>query len=435
MANHRIPQALLLISLLALPSLAQTDLPNLSTATLPGLSSQSSASSGSSPTNSGSTPSSTGSSSTGSSSAASTTGSNSASTTSASSLTVTSAPSLTSSNGASFFSITGSGPTVAGAGIPTMIVPDTSRAPFMQKSSLPEGTVFICVGAILGFLGACVLAWRGLVAWALHRSVRRAARHADAQDAKAMLRPPGAGFYSSLPGGSMLSLEPLGFGAGRRSISGEKGGAGSAGEGGRGGGGGSSGAGADRVGRPSQSHTPRSSLFFSPTAGAGLSSAGAANRNSQYLPAGYYAAGAAQAAGGNGSTHLGQHGASRLSRTSLGALTGGTGPSPPDSPSLPPSRGTLSAAAAAHRHSRRLSNPYSSPSGSALDLNNNSNAALAPGSSGQQQGSSSGQRRGRGGEEGLGARPSSGAWTAGRAPSAYLEDLFENHGNGPRERF
>lgn len=23
----------------------------------------------------------------------------------------------------------------------------------------------------------------------------------------------------------------------------------------------------------------------------------------------------------------------------------------------------------------------------------------------------------------------------GRAPSAYLEDLFENHGNGPRERF
>lgn len=23
----------------------------------------------------------------------------------------------------------------------------------------------------------------------------------------------------------------------------------------------------------------------------------------------------------------------------------------------------------------------------------------------------------------------------GRAPSAYLEDLFENHGSGPRERF
>jgi hypothetical protein len=31
--------------------------------------------------------------------------------------------------------------------------------------------------------------------------------------------------------------------------------------------------------------------------------------------------------------------------------------------------------------------------------------------------------------------PGVSAVAGGRAPSAYLEDLFENHGNGPRERF
>ncbi|TKA72127.1 hypothetical protein B0A49_04429, partial [Cryomyces minteri] len=61
----------------------------------------------------------------------------------------------------SVFHLTGL-PTIEGAGIPTLVIPYTAGAPFMQKSVLPQGTVFICVGAILGFLGACVLAWRGI---------------------------------------------------------------------------------------------------------------------------------------------------------------------------------------------------------------------------------------------------------------------------------
>ncbi|KAL9079361.1 MAG: hypothetical protein Q9157_001748 [Trypethelium eluteriae] len=392
MDTHRIRTSVILLFLFALPAISQTDLPNLSTATLPGTSSGSSTGSGSTPSSTGSTSAAT--------TSGSTTASSSASTTDASSLTVTSAPSLTSSGGASFFSITGSGPTVAGAGIPTMIVPDTSRAPFMQKSSLPEGTVFICVGAILGFLGFCVLAWRGLVAWSLHRSVKRAALKADVAESKAMLRPPGAGFYSSVPGGSSLSLEPLGYGNGR---------------GGGGGGGSTNEKGGDRIGRPSQSHTPRSSLFFSPTAGAGLPGMPGANRNSQYLPAGYYAAGASQTAGGNSTTHLGGGGGgggggsynTRGARNSVGH-------SPPESPSLPPSRGNMYSHSA--RNSRRLSGAYTSPSSSTLDL-----SALSRGREPTGRPSSSTLN--------LGKPPE------GRAPSAYLEDLFENHGNGPRERF
>jgi hypothetical protein len=70
----------------------------------------------------------------------------------------------------SAFHLTGL-PTIAGAGIPTLVIPFTANAPFMQKSSLPEGTFFIAVGAVLAFLGAGVLLWRLLVAWSINRSV------------------------------------------------------------------------------------------------------------------------------------------------------------------------------------------------------------------------------------------------------------------------
>lgn len=66
-------------------------------------------------------------------------------------------------------------PTLTGVGAPTLIVPDLSGAPFMQRSTLPEGTVFICVGVALGLLGAAVLAWRTTVAYTIQRSVQRAA--------------------------------------------------------------------------------------------------------------------------------------------------------------------------------------------------------------------------------------------------------------------
>ncbi|RPA81167.1 hypothetical protein BJ508DRAFT_326556, partial [Ascobolus immersus RN42] len=59
---------------------------------------------------------------------------------------------------------------------PPAAVPNTNGAPFMQRSTLPEGTVFICVGSALAFLALCIFIWRGIVAWALHRSVQKASR-------------------------------------------------------------------------------------------------------------------------------------------------------------------------------------------------------------------------------------------------------------------
>ncbi|KAF8477487.1 hypothetical protein BDZ91DRAFT_615270, partial [Kalaharituber pfeilii] len=131
-------------------------------------------------------------------------------------------------------------------------IPPTAGAPFMQKSSLPEGTFFIAVGAALGFLLFSIVAWRAIVAWSLHRSVKRAAAQANVVDSKAMLRPPQnggpTGFYAAGVGSS-VSLGDLG---------------------------------ASRSGAAKQ--PANTSLFFSPTAGVG----GNADRRSAYLPAGYY---------------------------------------------------------------------------------------------------------------------------------------------------
>ncbi|KAI9795889.1 MAG: hypothetical protein M1833_006616 [Piccolia ochrophora] len=230
-------------------------------------------------------------------------------------------------------------PKLAGAfSYPPPTVPPTQKAPFMQQSTLPEGTVFIAVGGFLGFMGFAVLAWRGLIAWSIHRSVKRAAMQQNMADSKAMLRPPT--FYSNGPG-STLSLDRLNGRTG---------------------------------GHSSKGHTPNSSLFFSPTARAGSVTATPGNRGSSYLPAGYYASGNSAPGGGNGMTHIGggpqAHGYTRAHAA----------PSPPDSPSLPPSRGGETA------YSRTVVPSHASTS--------SLNLAAAP---------------------------------QGRAPSAYLEDLFEGH--------
>ncbi|PIG84868.1 hypothetical protein AARAC_001276 [Aspergillus arachidicola] len=47
---------------------------------------------------------------------------------------------------------------------PVVTVPPLADAPYMQTSDTPEGTVFIAVGAVLGFVGLALLAWRGMVA-------------------------------------------------------------------------------------------------------------------------------------------------------------------------------------------------------------------------------------------------------------------------------
>ena len=152
-------------------------------------------------------------------------------------------------------------PTIAGVGVPSQVVPFTASAPFMQKSQLPEGTVFICVGALLGFLGCCVLVWRGMVAWSLHRSVKKAAASysGNSSSKSMMLRPPGGkSFYGAGPGSS-VSLDKLsGMKSGGRTDS--------------------------YCNRSPVVQADRRSLFFSPTAGAGLNAANTASRSSTYLP-------------------------------------------------------------------------------------------------------------------------------------------------------
>jgi hypothetical protein len=276
---------------------------------------------------------------------------------------VTDAPSLSTS----IFHLTGV-PTIAGYGIPTQVVPWTAGAPYQQTSRLPEGTVFIVVGAILGFMGMSILAWRGLVAWSLHRSVQRAAANALKSDSMVKLRdakPSYAGGGLGNLQGSAHSLDRLSTAPARltKTSHGPPG----------------SSAGAAR----------NSSLFFSPTAGAGNHSSptaallpnSSANRSSAYLPAGYYAAPTAStpSPGPMG------HNASSLSSFSPIQRAGyrpqrDIGPSPPVSPGLPPS--------------------HYQDSPNQLNMH-------VPG----------------------------GALNGRRAPSANLEELFENHGNGPRERF
>ncbi|KAI5310705.1 hypothetical protein KEM55_003215 [Ascosphaera atra] len=57
--------------------------------------------------------------------------------------------------------------------LPTAQVPPTSDAPYRQVSKYPEGLIFIVVGSVIGFAFLCVMAWRSLVAWSVNRSVRQ----------------------------------------------------------------------------------------------------------------------------------------------------------------------------------------------------------------------------------------------------------------------
>jgi hypothetical protein len=293
-------------------------------------------------------------------------------------------------------------PTLAGVGVPIMQVPDTAGAAFMQKSDLPDGTVFICVGAILAFAAAAVLAWRGLVAWSLHRSVKRAAMAQNVSDMKAMSAVPGKkrGMYNVVGANSTMSLDhlaaaPIGTSKNTKPF-------------------------AQAPGGTPPGKSP-SSLFFSPTAGGATGLRDSTNRSSSYLPAGYYASGNAAPAQGSPMTHIG--GQQNLSTNSLG-LPGNrfshrSGISPPESPSLPPSRGGY---------------PRAPPSRDGLSMYNRNSVATL----GTPRDTRSGVY-GHTSNENVSQLslnvPGGTNVAGGRAPSAYLEDLFENHGAGPRERF
>jgi hypothetical protein len=241
---------------------------------------------------------------------------------------------------------------------PPASVPPTQNAPYMQVSKLPEGTVFIAVGAGLGFMAVCVLLWRGLTVWSLHRSVKRAARNQDLADAKTMFNPPAPNFkYSDRASTHSMSNLALGS-SGKR-------------------------------GRPSTSgHVPGSSqsLFYSPTAGVagagGFSLTG--NRGSNYLPAGYYAAGASAPGNGAGMTHIGSASRENINLSNLRPNSQGytraqsMGITPPDSPG----------------------SAYPLPTGHRLNPST-STLELLP------------------------------RTTAPRAPSAYLDELFDEAGAAP----
>ncbi|KAI1805516.1 hypothetical protein F4811DRAFT_217081 [Daldinia bambusicola] len=188
---------------------------------------------------------------------------------------------------------------------PAPTVPPTKNAPFMQPSNVPEGTVFIAVGAILGAFGAAVLIWRAVVACLLHRSVKKAALAQQLANDKATFAPQQPPpFYKYTDQTSSASLGNGGSGRGvRRTTRG-----------------------------PIPSQTPsQSNLFFSPTApptaGGG---GGGGNRESRFLPSGFYAAGAGSPQG---------HGHS-ISLTNLRPDSHGhprpLGHTPPESPSLAP---------------------------------------------------------------------------------------------------
>ncbi|KAI0873601.1 hypothetical protein GGS24DRAFT_462741 [Hypoxylon argillaceum] len=226
--------------------------------------------------------------------------SSSSSSTSKSASTTTSVPGLTSSTS------TGSLPpipTSSASGTysyPAPTVPPTKNAPFMQQSSLPQGTVFIAVGAILGAFAVAILVWRAVVACLLHRSVKRATLAQQVANDKNSYPPPSAPFYKYSDHASSISL---GNAAGTRPTRKPRG--------------------------PVPSATSQSNLFFSPTAPAGAG--GNANRESRFLPSGFYASGA-------GSPQQGH--VHSISLTNLRPESHGHArnvePSPPDSPNLAP---------------------------------------------------------------------------------------------------
>ncbi|KAI0398247.1 hypothetical protein F5Y17DRAFT_147702 [Xylariaceae sp. FL0594] len=218
---------------------------------------------------------------------------------------------------------------------PPAAVPPTEHAPFMQQSTLPQGTVFIAVGAILGAFAVAILIWRAVVACLLHRSVRRATLAQQVANDKSSYGPPSTPLYKYSDHASTLSLGTSPPGQGKRRTQ-------------RG---------------PIPSSTPsQTNLFFSPTATSGAGNT--SNRESRFLPSGFYAAGAGSPQQGDGQS---------ISLTNLRPDSRGRGravdPSPPDSPNLP----------------RPQVLGRRNPSSSTLNLN----------------------------------RP-----VSGRAPSAYLEDLL-----------
>ena len=306
-------------------------------------------------------------------------------------------------------------PTIAGAGIPELFIPYTDPAPFMQKSDYPEGTIFIAVGAVLGFLGACVLLWRGLVAWSINRSVKKAALASIRGSEKASAWGGGSSGYNPMAAGkgglykdtngSSMSLDAL-TSAGKPIKPHFK----------------------DHESSAKRESTPPQGLFFSPTAQAG---ARESVRNSSYLPAGYYAAPNSQAAGGAASTTIGGSLAPYARHSTYNA-------SPPGSPGLPHSGSRNSVAQRASsrdgaQNLRASRDGYGSTRNSYFETASTRQSYLDPSAG-------TGRENRHSHQSGMYAQHSSSSLAidrrgrhasrddlgGSRAPSAYLEDLFDH---------
>lgn len=319
----------------------------------------------------------------------------------------------------------------------------------MQKSRLPQGTVFIAVGATLAAMAVSVLLWRALVAWSVNRSVRKAAlasMNGSDYDSKRHSRfGGGGGGGNRKPGnrrasgydrvskhgykdanGSSLSLDAL-------TSSGKP----------------MNHAQLHHAERQQHSRTPEpadpASLFFSPTAKQhahpGADRDLNAKRSSAYLPAGYYASTSAAPAGGAGATTIGGSLAPSNNRYSRNAIT----PSPP-----PSSQDT----APSYRHSSRdglrgvsrdgygapttTRHSYADSSGLSRLGQPNPRARMSmyeqPSSSSLAVGTGASPDRSRGGGGGRrGSADVLGTRSGSRAPSAYLEDLYSSSAARERE--
>jgi len=275
-------------------------------------------------------------------------------------LSSTAAASSAASSGSAAASDTKGLPAISSSfSYPAPAVPPTANAPFMQKSTLPQGTVFICAGGAIAVFFAVVIAWRGFAAWSLHRRMNAAntpytglsqgkghGHGGSPRDRKRVRRSAALApaTYSQGAGGSM-GLEPLGDGGKKTAAAG-------------------------------QQQGNRNSLFFSPTAGAGAHDR-AQNRASAYLPAGYYAAGSTNASNTSGASDR------PISMSDFARPQRGQGTAYKDSPSLGPSPGPAGLEPPALHH---------------------------------------------GGGRSVGSRNSASSLgdASGRAPSAYLEDLFDS---------
>ena len=280
---------------------------------------------------------------------------------------------------------------------PPPTVPPTAMAPFMQRSSLPQGTVFIVAAAVLGagFLG--VLLWRAWVAWQLRRNLRRGSANnpfsrlspkgllggGTGDSAVGGMGRSGKPFYTQVPG-SAMSLNVLSGDAKHGYSPGAANGSGS--------------------------------LFFSPTAAvtgahhhqSAASTATLTNhaghRGSSYLPAGYYAAGASAVGGGVAASGRPV------------SMADHTDPSPRrHSPG--PGAGLARGAGAAHSPSPLHQAGDAGGGPPSPSWTNASTAALHPRHTPELPY----------GRASTGARLSTVSLTRseGRAPSAYLEDLFD----------